>query len=227
MKFCLSGWDSQVDGGIWWHEGHKDGSKNTCINAPAAVGGFRLAHFLPPAQAANAVKMGQALVQWTVDHLQTKDGLFADAIKVEDRHVNEMKWTYNAALMIRAELGYYRATGEPERLEAARRIAKAAATFMDPKTNAYRDGFKFSHLLVEADLEMYRATGDDSLLRRAIDNADYAYNTWKTNAPKDLIENASIARMLWLVADMQSEKTLRFWQKVERNRPPTPEAPKP
>ncbi|MFO1489929.1 MAG: glycoside hydrolase family 76 protein [Kiritimatiellia bacterium] len=29
LRFVLSGWDDQAGGGIWWHEGHKDGAKNT------------------------------------------------------------------------------------------------------------------------------------------------------------------------------------------------------
>ena len=37
-RFVLSGWDEKLDGGIWWHQSHKDDSKNACANGPAAVG---------------------------------------------------------------------------------------------------------------------------------------------------------------------------------------------
>ena len=45
LKFVLSGWDEESGGGIWWHQGHKDGTKNACSNGPAAVGCLRLAKF--------------------------------------------------------------------------------------------------------------------------------------------------------------------------------------
>jgi hypothetical protein len=45
LKFVLSGWDEASGGGIWWHQGHKDGTKNACSNGPAAVGCLRLARF--------------------------------------------------------------------------------------------------------------------------------------------------------------------------------------
>jgi len=38
LRFVLSGWDDEAGGGIWWHQSHKDGTKNACSNGPAAVG---------------------------------------------------------------------------------------------------------------------------------------------------------------------------------------------
>ena len=45
LKFVLSGWDDEAGGGIWWHQLHKDGTKNACANGPAAVGSLRLAKY--------------------------------------------------------------------------------------------------------------------------------------------------------------------------------------
>src|SRR5262249_26931172 len=45
LRFVLSGWDEEIGGGIWWHQRHKDGTKNACANGPAAVGCLRLAKF--------------------------------------------------------------------------------------------------------------------------------------------------------------------------------------
>ena len=53
LKFVLSGWDEESGGGIWWHQRHKDGTKNACANGPAAVGCLRLAKFREKDAAAN------------------------------------------------------------------------------------------------------------------------------------------------------------------------------
>jgi uncharacterized protein YyaL (SSP411 family) len=74
--------------------------------------------------------------------------------------------------MLRADLGLYRQTGKSEYLDQAKRIGKAAEWFSDRTTGVYRDPLKWSHFMVEADLELYRATGDEDLLRRVRTNAD-------------------------------------------------------
>ena len=56
----------------------------------------------------------------------------------------------------------------------------------------------------------------DELLRRAINNANYLYETWKQHPPDALIDNASIARTLWLMADMQSAEARQFWERMDR-----------
>lgn len=201
MRFVLSGWDGQRGGGIWWHEGHKDDAKNTCVNAPAAVGCLMLAAHQSKEDAAKSIAWAKRIVKWTDATLEDKDGLFFDHIKVATGEFNRAKLTYNTALMIRANLGLWRATGEAAYLEKAKRAAKASDWFLDKKTGAYRDAAKWSHLLVEADVEMWRATGDAALLKRATDNADAWYAAWRERPPAELIDNASIARLLWLVAD--------------------------
>jgi hypothetical protein len=216
LNFVLSGWDEQQGGGIWWHEGHKGGSKNTCANAPAAVACLRIAKVQPPEAAKASVAMAEKIVRWSTDKLELEDGLFADRISVATGQVNRDKLTYNTALMIRAFLGLYRTTHNENYLREAKRAAAASDWFLDKKTNAYRDSVKWSHLLVEADLEMYRATHEEYLLRRAIGNADYLYARWKQNPPDTLIDNASIARTLWLMADMQSVAGRQFWEQMDR-----------
>lgn len=215
LDFVLSGWDDKLGGGIWWHETHKDGTKNTCVNAPAAVACLRIAKYLPPDRAKEYRAQARKIVNWTSQTFED-NGLYSDRISVDTGRLHRAKLTYNTALMIRAFLGLYRETNDQEDLAHAQRCAAAADWFVDKKTNAYRDPPKWSHLLVEADLEMYRATHDDHLLRRAIQNADYEYASWKQSHPDTLIENASIARTLWLMADMQSDQGRKFWERMDR-----------
>lgn len=213
LKFALSGWDDQLGGGIWWHELHKGGSKNTCANGPAAVACLRVARYRDRLE---NLDWARKLVKWTTEHLQDEhDGLFFDNQRVADGHVNRGKLTYNAALMLRANLGLYRATNDASFLAEAKRIGAACDFFTDQKTGAYRDAPKFSHLLVEADLELYRATNDSTVLDRALRNGDAAWSRWQTSPPPELIEQAAIARTLWLLADQEMETSREFWEKAD------------
>lgn len=217
MKFVLSGWDDASGGGIWWHQGHKDGTKNACSNGPAAVGCLRLARFRE-SEARALVDRAEQIVAWTIGALQAEDGLFDDRRVVATGEVKRGKLTYNSALMLRALLGLYRTTGKKEHLEKARRIGKAADWFLDEKTGVYRDAVRYAHFMVEADLELYRTTKEEYLLKRAKKNVDAFYERWKVKPPADMISNAAIARVLWLMAETETDAGRAFWQKSDKPR---------
>jgi rhamnogalacturonyl hydrolase YesR len=217
LGFVLSGWDEESGGGIWWHQGHKDGTKNACSNGPAAVGCLRLARFRED-RAAELIDRARRIVAWTRGALQAEDGLFDDRRVVATGEVKRGKLTYNSALMLRALLGLYRVTGEKEYLEEARRIGKAADWFLDAKSGVYRDAVRYSHFMVEADLELYRATGEAYLLERARKNADAFYARWMARPPADLISNAAVGRVLWLMAETETEAGRAFWKESDRAR---------
>jgi uncharacterized protein YyaL (SSP411 family) len=217
LRFVLSGWDEESGGGIWWHQRHKDGTKNACSNGPAAVGCLRLAKFRA-GDAPALVDQAREIVAWTVGALQAEDGLFDDRKVVASGEVKRGKLTYNSALMLRALLGLYRATGKEESLEQARRIAKAADWFLDRKTGVYRDAVRYAHFMVEADLELYRTTNEDYLLERAKKNVDALYENWEAKPPDDMISNAAIARVLWLMAETETDAGRAFWQGADKAR---------
>jgi uncharacterized protein YyaL (SSP411 family) len=216
LTFVLSGWDEESGGGIWWHQGHKDGTKNACSNGPAAVGCLRLAKFLEGDVAELLVDRAHKIVAWTVSALQAEDGLFDDRKVVASGEVKRGKLTYNSALMLRAMLGLYRATGKEEYLELAQRIGKAADWFLDRKTGVYRDAVRYGHFMVEADLELYRTTKEEYLLERAKKNVEAYYENWKAKPPDDMISNAAIARVLWLMAETETDAGRAFWQGADK-----------
>src|SRR5205823_5517068 len=158
-------------------------TKNTCSNAPAAVACLRMARFR---RREDNIAWARRIVAWTNKHLQDSDGLYFDRQYVDTEKVIKHKRTYNAALMLRANLELHRLTGEQQFLDEARRIAAACDSFVDKETGAYRDPLKFSHLLVEADLDFHRATGDEKSLDRAIRNGEVAYAHWQKQPPADL-----------------------------------------
>ena len=175
----------------------------------------RLARWRTPEKAKPLTDMGLKIVNWTVANLQMEEGLFADS-KGLTGELNKARLTYNSALMIRAFAGLYRVTEKKEYLTEAQRIAKAADGFLRRETGVYRDPVKWAHLMVEADLELYRITKEEYLMNRARKNADAYYETWKSNRPTDLISNASIARVLWLMADTETEAGRAFWAASDR-----------
>ena len=215
LDFVLSGWDDVLGGGIWWHARHKGDCKNVCVNAPAAVGCLRIASYLPRQSARGLVARAEKIVAWTDRHFRDDDGLYFDSVVVGSGKINRAKLTYNTALMIRALLGLYRATGNQNYLSEARRSALSADWFLDRHTNAYRDPVKWAHLMVEADLEMFRATGDRRFFLRATSNADYEFESWTHEPPVEMIDNAAIARTLWLMADVYTPEGRRFWYAMD------------
>jgi hypothetical protein len=69
--------------------------------------------------------------------------------------------------------------------------------------------------MVEADLDLYRATNDRHFLDRARRNADAYYDRWKSRPPADLISNAAIGRVLWLVSETETEAGRAFWKRSD------------
>lgn len=214
QRFVDSGWDDTLDGGIWWHELHKDGSKNTCANAPAAVGCLTLAGYLPEERDA-LVAQAQRIVAWTRTHLQAESGLYMDAIKASDRSLNRVTLTYNSALMLRAELMLHRATGDPAHRAEALRIGKAADALCHRDTAIYRDPARWSHLMVEADLILDRQLGDPRARERATRTAEDGFQRWKAGQLDSLIDRASVARALWLVTDAETPVGQAFWKAMD------------
>ena len=157
------------------------------------------------------------ITDWTTRILRGKNRLFGDNIK-RNGEINKGQLTYNSALMLRAYLNIHALDGKDTYLQEAREMGRAAEAFLDPRTGAYRDKLRWSHLMVEADLELYRWTGEDYLLKRARTNCDVNYAQWKKDPPAELIDQASLARQLWLMADHESETGRTFWKKSDRLR---------
>jgi uncharacterized protein YyaL (SSP411 family) len=218
LEFVLSGWDQEAGGGIWWHEKHKDGDKNTCVNAPAALGCFRLARWKKEAEAAKWNAQGDKIMAWTVKTLQGDNGLFWDNIDVASGRINKGQLTYNSGVMLRNFIALHTRGGEPFYLEEALRMGKAADGLLDHKTRMYRDPLKWSHLMVEADLELYRKTTQDVYLKRAIADAEGHYAKWKEKPADDLITEASLARELWLLVDHSTPVGKEFWKASDKAR---------
>lgn len=212
QNFALSGWDEKLGGGIYWQQ-NKLESKNTCSNAPAAVSALALYNVEHKPEDLDWAKR---IYAWTKSHLQDTDGLYLDNMALDGK-ITKWKFTYNSALMMRAADGLWRATKDPMYKADSIRIADASLKeFADPTTGAFKDSARFNHLLSEALLQEYETTKDPRYLNAVRRDADFAfrnvrdaqkggyYNDWKikSHAPderKELIENAAVARLYWLL----------------------------
>jgi len=213
QRFVMSGEDDTLGGGLYWRENER-ASKNTCANAPGMVGALLLyQRTRDPAQLAAA----ERLYAWTCKHLQDpQDGLFWDAIR-RDGELDRRKFTYNSAVMIRANCLLYELKGDAKYLDEARRIARAAvAHWIDPQTGAVRDAGHFAFMLLEALLEVARLTGDDTyrdVVSRSVayvhdqlhDEAGHYPNRWhptdrRPRHPAKLLDQACVARLYFTTA---------------------------
>ncbi len=155
FAFILTVEDDKLGGGIYWKEKEKT-SKNTCSNAPAMVLALRLFQVTHKQDYMDAAKR---LYDWTNAHLQAPDGLFWDNIRV-DGTIEKTKWSYNTALMLRANCLFYSLTHEKPYYEEAERIARSAASYwVKVETGAIADDGAFAHLLAEAFLAVSEMDG--------------------------------------------------------------------
>ena len=220
-RFVLSGYDEKLGGGLYWHQQKKDG-KNTCVSAPAAASALELYRVTGEA---GHLQEARRLYNWTCARLQDNDGLFWDNVKL-DGDIGKAKFTYNTALMLRDNVELWKVTGAPKYLAETRRIAdESLESFVRPRGN-FADDAKFNNWLCEALLMTYQVTGDAKYLNAVRRHADFGYrqgrdasdggywNNWaaarhQPDERKTLIENASAARIFWLLAPYDDLDALR------------------
>jgi rhamnogalacturonyl hydrolase YesR len=158
-RFVMSGEDDRLGGGVYWRENRRR-SKNTCSNGPATVGALLLHQATKDAK---QLATAERLYAWTQKHLQDpEDGLYWDNVSVRrEGRVDRRKYSYNTALMIRANCLLDEVKGDAKYLDEAQRIARAAeAYWIVPETGAVKDTGKFAHMLLEALLAVGRADRD-------------------------------------------------------------------
>ena len=162
------------------------------------------------------LETAKRLYAWTRKNLQDTDGLFWDNIRLRDGRVDRRKFTYNSALMIRANCLLHEITGEATYLEEAKRMAAAAEKQWIHESGAISDSGRFAHLLLESFLALHERDKDprwtETVTRCLVylhaqmrdENGRYPHR-WDRRRPGPLKEvmllnQASPARIYWLAA---------------------------
>jgi predicted alpha-1,6-mannanase (GH76 family) len=213
FRFVLSGEDDKLGGGLYWRENVLT-SKNTCTNAPAIVSALRL-HQLT--KEPKQLETAKRLYAWTNAHLQDTDGLYWDNIQLDGK-VNRRKYTYNTALMIRANCLFHAITGEGRYLDEARRVATAAEKQWVHENGGISDSGRFAHLLVESFLALHQEAKDSHWKETVERTLTYVHDKlpdpegrypqrWDgrgRGSSKEcfLLDQASPARAYWVAAEV-------------------------
>ena len=209
LAFVLAGYDTRTGGGLYWHEQEKR-SKNTASTAPGLVGTLAVAAREPGRPEPWSVQ-ARRLYAWLRAALRDPaDGLYWDNIHVANGQIERAKWSYNSALVLRAELDLYQLWGAPVYRDRAVALADACiAHWFDPAAGLLKDDASFAHLLAEALLQTSAVTGLPryrNVVRTTLDNLwttvrrpDGGYpKRWDARAsdnnPTELLWIASAAR---------------------------------
>lgn len=210
LDWIMTGEDPKFGGGVYWHEGSTV-EKNVCSNAPAVVLAMKLYR---QTRKGKYLEFARREMEW-LKLLQDDDALFFDHLGAGGK-VDKTKWSYNSALMIRANLEFFRATVDRSYLTEAERIAAGSvAKWLDGSTGALKDESAFAHHLADAWIELARDSGDESWRLKANRAIEYAYAKscgpdgrfglrWDQPPtalqPFKLLYQASMLRALWSAA---------------------------
>jgi len=221
-QFVLSGWDEQLDGGIYWCE-QKKHSKNTCSNAPASVLAFSLFEATNDSAYFN---WGIRIYNWTKANLQdSTDYLYFDNKNLSGK-IGHAKYTYNSGQMLQAAAMIYKLTGKKAYLEDAQHIARSAVNyFTEEFTTAEgkrirlfkNTGNWFNAILFRGYTEFYRLDGNAEYIGIFRDNMDQLWNhirdknglfskDWKGQKDdpyKWLLDQASLVEIWGTLAEMK------------------------
>jgi len=221
-QFVLSGWDEQLDGGIYWCE-QKKHSKNTCSNAPASVLAFKLFEATRDSAYFN---WGIQIYNWTKANLQDPtDYLYFDNKNLSGK-IGRAKYTYNSGQMLQAAAMIYKLTGKKAYLEDAQNIARSATNYFTEefttiegkKIRLFKNtGNWFNAILFRGYTELYRLDGNAEYLVIFRDNMDQLWNhirdknglfskDWKGQKDdqyKWLLDQASLVEIWGTLAEMK------------------------
>lgn len=213
FKFVISGEDDKLGGGIYWREKELT-SKNTCTNGPAIVSALRLYQLTKDEKYLTTAKR---LYTWVNANLQDKDGLYWDNIRMDGK-IQRHKFTYNTALMIRANCLFNEVTRETQYLREAKRVAKAAEKQWVQDNGAISDSGRFAHLLLESFIAIYQQDKDAHWLRvtektlkyvhsELLDDKGHYSSRWDRKASdspdeSEILNQSSPARAFWFTADV-------------------------
>jgi len=212
FKFIISGWDSQLGGGVYWVEGHKD-QKPACSNGMALLVALKL---YKATKDTSYLNWGKRFYMWMKINLSNPDGVFYNDKKTADGSLNKTYWTYNSGSVLEASVLLYKFTREKAYLDEAELIAKSTFRHFsdvkhDPHLNIWIDTPWFVAVLFRGYAALYEIDKNFSYIDAIAKDINYSWNnsrdqygfvtkSWTNNPqelekPKWLLDEACIAEM--------------------------------
>ncbi|HEY0058014.1 MAG TPA: glycoside hydrolase family 76 protein, partial [Flavisolibacter sp.] len=121
FTFIISGWSSELGGGVTWLEGHKD-QKPACSNGTATLVALKI---YEGAKNPYYLDWGKKFYNWMYQNLLDSLGVYSND-KKQNGKVNRTFYTYNSGFMLEAAVLLYGFTGEQQYLDHAQKLAKDA-----------------------------------------------------------------------------------------------------
>lgn len=214
-KFVMSGWDTELGGGIYWCE-QKRQSKNTCSNAPAAVLACKLYQIT---REKHYLKQAVTIYEWTRANFQdSADYLYFDKSTLDGK-IDSTKYAYNSGQMLQAASLLYKTQGDPTYYKDAENIAQAAIKHFtrnySTKGNNTIPLFKnntnwFTTVMLRGYVELWTIDGNESyidmyrqnmdlMLKQAADENGLYSKDWSGENQEDkkwLLDQASLIELL-------------------------------
>ncbi len=170
-KWLLTGYDKKAGGGIYWQEDKKT-SKNTCSNGPNILISLQFYKITGDKKYLDTALL---VYNWTNKMLRSSEGIFYDAINVENLKVDSATYTYNTGTMLQANALLYQLTKEDKYLKEAKVIATNAERHFY-KNNKLGDHYWFNVVLLRGYLELFKVEKDAKRLAFLIKDAE---RIWK------------------------------------------------
>lgn len=142
-RFMMTAYDTATGGGLYWEEG-KLNTKNTCSNGPGILLALQL---YKATQQRPYLDTALLLYHWVNRHLRDSAGLYYDNVAVPGGKVDTRRYSYNTGTMLQSNVYLYELTRDPQYLETAKAIAKAAQSYFYG-TGQLRDGYWFNAVLL-------------------------------------------------------------------------------
>jgi hypothetical protein len=222
FKFIISGWNSDLGGGVTWLEGHKD-QKPACSNGTATLVALKIyqgngnPYYLD---------WGKKFYSWMYQNLRDSSGVYSNDKKLNGT-VNKTFYTYNSGFMLEASVLLYQFTNEKKYLRQAQQLAKDA--FIHFSTLPHNNNLSmqidlpwFVTVLFRGYEALYHQDGDYRYIGSIEKDLNYAWknsrdgygfvaNNWAPTAnelkkPKWLLDEACIAELYARLSILERSK---------------------
>jgi len=182
FKFIISGWSSELGGGVYWVEGHHD-QKPACSNGMALLVALKL---YQATRDTFYLDWGERFYNWMQTDLKAPNGLFYNDRKTNNGIANPPYYSYNTGSVLEAAVLLYHFTGEKSYLNAAQDMAEAAYRYFrqqphDPHLNFAVDLPWFMTVLFRGYDALYRVNHDPKYINAIHHDLDYAWNASRDN----------------------------------------------